>query len=218
MVPLGSAAAPGTGKRSRGEKRLRFLCRETYWKLCSHSFELLCQPRTRPRRWLGLGSWQAVQPGVCTLHGPCGRSRSSAGACSSARCKQPLRPGSRGQSRSARGFCWSLFKACFVVGLGSTCVTIPACAAGGQARTRGARSSSHGGSLGCQGRTRWLGCSARCSRAAFLEIWRGSRSWAFAMAWVEGPMLCQVQQKQGQLHRPCCFPEQPPSLAAWTWL
>lgn len=102
---------------------------------------------------------------------------------------------------SAGTFCWS--RDSFVVGLGREPV-LPSLPAQGQ---NGAGAEGCLWTLG----TRLLGCSPCCSQRAFLgqAIWRGSRSWTFALSWVERTTLCQQElRKPAQWHYP--------SLAAWT--
>lgn len=128
--------------------------------------------------------WRA---GEQCLRGPPGRPRSSAGACSSARCQQPLRKGSCGRAVLPGAFV-GLLIAWFVVGLGRVPARPSLPARLGVRHVAGEKGAVPAGCL-------WmLGCSARCSQAAFLAqaLWRGSRSWTFAMSWVEGPTLCHV--------------------------
>lgn len=77
------------------------------------------------------------------------------------------------ESRCARGFSWSLNSVLCGGTWPCTCAAV-----GAQADGEGAERSSSRGCL-------WMvGCSARCSQAAFLAraIRRGSRSWALAVS------------------------------------
>lgn len=84
--------------------------------------------------------WRAGEQRL--LRGPPGRPRSSAGACSSARCQQPLRKGSCWRAVLPGAFV-ALLIARIVVGLSR----VPARTVGGQARGGGERSRSRGVSL-----------------------------------------------------------------------